>query len=137
MYQIFIPGPLPGLNDVITWAGQRVKWLEKGKKRVYKITLEKEKWDNLVAGCFLEEYHRLGGRGKPQPLTVPVDIECLWIERHNRRDVDNIHAGIKFILDGLVKAGALKNDTRRWIRRIEHEIGENDPDKPGVYVTIR
>jgi len=50
------------------------------------------------------------------------DVEIEWYVTNNRKDPDNIYFGVKFILDGLVKAGVLKNDGRQNIRHISHKI---------------
>jgi Holliday junction resolvase RusA-like endonuclease len=50
------------------------------------------------------------------------DLSVYWIVANNRRDADNIYFGIKFILDGVVKAGVLKGDGRINIRNISHLI---------------
>lgn len=45
-----------------------------------------------------------------------------WITKNNKKDPDNVYFGVKFILDGLVNAGVLQNDTRRFIKNIHHNI---------------
>ena len=45
-------------------------------------------------------------------LAMPVDVTCTWITKDLRKDLDNVSAGIKFVLDGLVQAGILR-DVRR------------------------
>ena len=41
-------------------------------------------------------------------FTEIVNISCLWIEKDQRRDKDNISSAIKFVQDSLVKCGVLK-----------------------------
>ena len=64
----------------------------------------------------------------------PVKIHFFWIEKNKRRDLDNVAFAKKFILDGLVKAGVLKNDNHK------HVIGFTDSfdygDKYSVIVRI-
>ena len=50
------------------------------------------------------------------------DIEIHWIRTNNKHDADNVFFGVKFILDGIVKAGKLKSDGRKHIRNISHKI---------------
>lgn len=45
-----------------------------------------------------------------------------WEVTNNRSDPDNIYFGVKFILDGMVKRGILKNDGRKNIRNISNTI---------------
>ena len=50
------------------------------------------------------------------------DLQITWNVLNNRQDADNIYFAVKFILDGLVGAGILKNDGRKNIRNISHTI---------------
>jgi len=69
-----------------------------------------------------------------------VVIEFRWFERDRRRDPDNIAAGRKFILDGLVAAGVLKGDGWRyvqsWTDRFDVEGTGGQNLGPGVGVVI-
>ena len=44
-----------------------------------------------------------------------VKIHFTWIETNRKRDLDNICFAKKFILDALVKANVLKNDTQNYV----------------------
>lgn len=46
----------------------------------------------------------------------PVTVRFLWVERNRRRDLDNVAFGKKFVLDGLVAAGVIGNDTPQYVR---------------------
>ena len=46
---------------------------------------------------------------KLKPIINPCVIDIEWHEATKRRDVDNIHSSVKFILDALVKNGILIN----------------------------
>lgn len=81
-------------------------------------------------------YHQAGYRGEPGPYGSPVKIKCTWFESNIRRDPDNIFAGVKFILDGLVKSGVLENDGQKWIKGIDHELGPVSKSRPGVLVEL-
>ena len=50
----------------------------------------------------------------------PVDILVKWYTK-GRKDSDNVDFGIKFILDGMVKAGVLENDSPKFVRNIYHQ----------------
>ncbi|NLY47586.1 MAG: RusA family crossover junction endodeoxyribonuclease, partial [Clostridiales bacterium] len=58
-----------------------------------------------------------------------------WFEPDRRRDPDNIMAGQKFILDGLVAAGAIPNDSQKHIKGIVHRF-KVDRKEPRVEVEI-
>lgn len=46
----------------------------------------------------------------------PVFLTFNWVESNLKRDADNIAFAKKFILDSLVKAGKLKDDSRRYVK---------------------
>lgn len=48
-------------------------------------------------------------------FTKPVKISFRWVEENKRRDLDNVAAGKKFILDALVKVGVLTDDNRKCV----------------------
>ena len=52
----------------------------------------------------------------------PVVERCVFTFDwpHSRRDPDNQSFGAKMILDGLVKADVLPDDSRKWISEIRH-----------------
>ena len=51
-----------------------------------------------------------------KPLTgYPLIVEFSWYTKDERTDADNIEFAKKFILDGLVLAGVLVNDSRKYI----------------------
>jgi hypothetical protein len=51
-----------------------------------------------------------------------VDVELYWIVPDNKQDPDNVFFATKYILDGIVKAGVLREDGRKNIRHISHKI---------------
>ena len=69
-------------------------------------------------------------------FTNPVIVSFKWVEPNLRRDVDNIAFAHKFILDGLVKAGVLEGDSRKYVIGLLDEFPEPDPDNPRVEVTV-
>lgn len=50
------------------------------------------------------------------------DVEIIWTTPNNKTDADNQYFAQKFILDGIVASGKLKDDTRKHIRHISHKI---------------
>ena len=110
-----IRGRFPSLNEYID-AERTVR---------YKAAAMKRKYTDLVADT---AYDLPAFRG-------PVFVTFNWYERDKRRDPDNIRFAAKFILDGLVKAGVIKNDTQRWICGLEDRY-HVDAQRPRVVVTL-
>lgn len=115
MQKLFIPQRLAGLNDLVG-AINRNRFLGNQLK---------QRETNLVA-----LYAK-----RLKPCTHPVVIDFEYYEPNAKRDPDNIAAAKKFILDGLVVAGILPNDTQKWI------LGFSDrwyvSSKVGVAITIK
>jgi hypothetical protein len=114
----FIPGPLPGLNEMIDQA----KGCGGRGARYARI---KDQWTQTCA------LHALAAGLK--------HIDCArfrfrWVERTRQRNPDNIACGKKYIIDGLVTAKVLDNDgwsqVLSWVDSFE--VGE----RPGVWVTV-
>lgn len=68
-------------------------------------------------------------------IEPPVHIMFTYREANTKRDPDNITFAKKFILDGLVKAGKLPDDSQKYIRNFS-EFWEINPDDVGVEVMI-
>jgi len=68
-------------------------------------------------------------------ISAPVRIHFKWYTKNLRVDPDNTAFAKKFILDGIVKAGILKNDSRRYIKGFTDEF-DVDPEEPRVEVEI-
>ena len=61
-------------------------------------------------------------------------IEFHWYEKNKRRDPDNIRHGAKYILDGLVEAGILQDDSQKYIGGF---IDYFNIDKSNPHVEVR
>lgn len=70
-----------------------------------------------------------------RPFEHPVEIDFHWVEPNSRRDLDNIAAGKKFVLDAMVKCGLLRDDNRRHVTAFRDTFGIGK--EPGVELTIR
>ena len=68
----------------------------------------------------------------------PIDdrVTLIFDWPHSRRDPDNQSFGVKMILDGLVKAGVLPDDSRKWIAEIRHVFRRSDKTDQIVIVEI-
>jgi len=116
---LFIPGQLPGLNELISAAkGYGGKGLGYSKL--------KRKWTDSIA--------RLA-KSKKIPAVTVAQFRFLWVEPNRKRDPDNIAAGgRKLILDALVKAKVLPDDGWDEVWGWTDSFGINK--HPGVRVEI-
>ena len=112
------PGRLPGLNEIIKAAKQG-----RGKYQPYAIMKERYTSD-------------IGWLAKKLPAYERVDITITWYEPNRRRDIDNITGGgTKFIMDGLVAGGVIKDDSQRYVNSILHNF-EVDKENPRIEIEI-
>ena len=117
MDRLVIPGRFPGLNDYIK--------AERGNR--YRAAKIKRECTELSMWCCKQQ--------RIPKQTGPVELRITWFEPNAKRDLDNIGFAIKFVLDGMVKAGVLENDNQKWVKRIVHEA-EIDQKKPRVEIEI-
>lgn len=109
-----IPGRLPGLNDIVAAA----------KEHFGSYAKMKERYTTEIAWL-----------AKKLPQYERITLVITWYEPDRRRDPDNIMAGQKFILDALVHAGVIPNDSQRYVRGITHRF-RVDRINPRVEVEI-
>ena len=69
-----------------------------------------------------------------KPIEDRVVLVFDW--PHSRRDPANQSFGAKMILDGLVKAGVLPDDSRKWIAEIKHVFRRDNKIDQMVIVEI-
>ena len=112
-----IPGRLPGLNEITDAA----------RSNKFDAAKMKKEYTELAAWC---------AKLAKLPRMKCIDISVAWYEPNRKRDKDNIHAGVKFILDGLVIAGVIDNDGWKQIGNINHKV-LLDKDNPRVEITIQ
>jgi len=105
--RFFIPGQMPGLNEIINEA-KRMGW-RAGRKgsRWSGYARMKRRWTNEVVLAVR--------KAKLKPVRKAF-LTFIWHEPNRKRDPDNVAAGgRKFILDGLVRAGILPDDTKAHV----------------------
>ena len=114
--KLVIPGEMPDLNQIIKYSKQHWSTYSKLKR----------KYTDLV---FLigRRYGKIDGQAY---------ITFRWYCKDKRKDPDNIAAGKKFILDGLVKAGVFEDDTWKQIKGFRDEF-YLDPKEPRIEVEIK
>lgn len=119
-YKIVIPGELPDLNTIIAESKRG-----RGKWQPY----NEIKQANTIKVAWI-------AKSKIKKKLNKIDLEITWICKNRRKDKDNIMAGTKFILDGLVAAGVIENDGWKQIGDISHKF-KVDKHNPRVEVEIR
>lgn len=113
---IVIPGELPDLNQIISAS----------KDHWGSYSSLKKANTQLVAFCIKQATKR---RYKK------IDLDIAWYCKNKRKDKDNIMAGTKLILDGLVAAGTIQNDGWANIGEIRHKF-DVDKQDPRIEVKI-
>ena len=95
---LIIQGRLPGRNEAERAA--RTSWALGAK-------LKKENTELVYWEC--KKQHIM-------PVSGIAIITVTFYERDNRRDTDNIYGGLKYILDGMVNAGIIVDDSRKYVK---------------------
>jgi Holliday junction resolvase RusA-like endonuclease len=76
------------------------------------------------AAFYLSRQHKL-----PRPFTVPVTIELVYWPGTNRaNDADGLGPTLKYLIDGLRKAGVITDDRGRYVRSAICTVIEKDDD---------
>ena len=111
--KFFVPGPLPGLNDIL-------------RKHHMVYSRLKSQWGLTIARCIIV--------AKLKPMGY-CRIEFVWREKNNRRDDDNIMFAKKFVLDALRDTKIIQDDRRQYVHSTTDCV-VLDPDRAGVDVTL-
>jgi Holliday junction resolvase RusA-like endonuclease len=117
-HRFVIKGRLPGLNEMTREA--------RGNK--YESARTKRTCTMLCAAEAM--------RQKIPAMTRPIILDVMWVEPNQRRDLDNIAAGIKYILDGLQAANIIANDGWKDVHGIVHRFAV-DADNPRIVVELQ
>lgn len=125
MQTLWIPGPLPGMNDVIKTC--KVADFGKHGKRWNAYNELKGRWSREI-----ELYARQTGMRS----LIGGYFTFMWAESDRRRDPDNITGGgHKIIFDALVGAGFIDNDGWKHVHGFA-DYWLVDNERPGVLVMI-
>ena len=122
MNKFVIYGKLPGLNDY-TKANRSNKYLANKMKQDIQKTICKY----IVFGVSMKDLEKVD--------RYPIGLTIKWYEPNNRRDIDNITFGTKFILDSMVCMGIIEDDSRKYVDSIEHSVF-TDKENPRIEVEI-
>lgn len=130
---LWIPGQLPGMNDIIrmklhVFIPPALRGQPFMPARLPNEWNEvKKRWEGIISRLCEE-----------QGFTCPPSgyFNFLCVEENKRRNKDNIGAGAqKIIQDALVKRGSLYNDGWKEILDYRHFF-HVDPDRNGVYLVV-
>lgn len=117
---LWVPGPLPGLNEIINAKGNRL-----GRGGLSEWNKMKKLWHGRVASMAIQQ--------KIQRIES-AHFYYTFVEPNRRRDPSNVMAGaIKIIEDGLQHAGLLAGDGWKNVLSIG-ALWECDDRAPGVRV---
>jgi hypothetical protein len=120
IWRLWVPGPLPGLNEII-----EARMIRKGKWNAYADM--KAKNTGMVKMLAL--------RSK-LPKIDRAHFSYLLYEPNMKRDPSNVLGGaMKFIEDGLVAAGVLANDGWNQVISLQSQWF-CDKNRPGVAVFL-
>ena len=122
MNRFVIYGKLPGLNDY-TRANRGNKYLANKIKQ----DIQKNICKYIVFGVSMKDLEKVD--------RYPIGLKIKWYEPNNRRDIDNITFGTKFILDSMVCMGIIEDDSRKYVDSIEHVV-YTDKENPRIEVEI-
>ena len=75
-------------------------------------------------------------KGQLKPATPPVHLIFNWTTKDRRMDLDNVSHGQKYVIDGLVHANILPDDTRKTVTSILHKFTPPDAKSPRVAIEI-
>ena len=122
MNRFVIYGKLPGLNDY-TRANRGNKYLANKMKQ----DIQKNICKYIAFGVSMKDLEKVD--------RYPIGLKIKWYEPNNRRDIDNITFGTKFILDSMVCMGIIEDDSRKYVDSIEHSVF-TDKENPRIEVEI-
>lgn len=72
---------------------------------------------------------------RSRELKLPITIHFAWYVKDKRKDKDNIAFAKKFILDGMIQSGLLKNDGWGEIAGFTDSF-EVDKDNPRIEIEL-
>lgn len=86
-------------------------------------TMKREVEDSIITAIM---YAKMQGTLKPIER-YPIQINCVWgMKNFNKMDRDNRRASVKFILDGMQKAGIIPNDNPKYVSELFDEYRPTD-----------
>lgn len=108
----------------------------------YILGLNKSRWNGLAfkkeqTSLVAAEVRKLVNKGiEFQKNDFPLDFEFHWYTKNKRKDKDNIVFAKKFIFDGMIEGGLIKNDGWKEIGSFT-DVVSVDKDNPRVEIKIK
>ena len=126
MQTLWIPGPLPGLNEII--AACNLSTGQSGYGRRWNAWNEmKQKWTWDI---------RIQANAAGNKAFLGTYFTFMFAEPNRRRDPDNfVAAGHKIVLDACVSGGFMKNDGWKNVEGFA-DYWVHDPERPGLLVMV-
>ena len=122
---LVIHGTLPGLNQLLE-ANRYRGPAGRHKQRWNGYANMKRQWGDAIYWQAVQEL---------KPMKA-AHLHYIWIEKDRRRDPDGFTAGgRKIILDSLVRAGILPDDSMKYILS-QSDVWEVDAARAGVIVRL-
>ena len=118
MQKIIIQGELCDLNTYINTT----------RANKFASAKIKKEQTNYVWGCCKEQ-------GAKPIKDYPIMISFKWFVKNKRKDPDNVCFQKKWIMDGLVLAGVIENDTMEFIEGFQDSF-EVDKENPRIEITL-
>ena len=113
--QITIKGEFPTLNEVIKASKSHYMAYANQKKEFTQLTM-------------------IHVNRMPK-IDFKAHYTFTWYRKNKRNDPDNVQVGTKYIFDGLIKAGVLKNDGWNEVGGISHFF-RTDKNNPRVEIEV-
>ena len=117
---VWIPHTLPGMNEIIR-AAKKPSWSDESYTKL-KQSLLQELWLTILTAKLVRP-------------SRPIRVVFNWYEPDKKRDIDNIRAGAKFIMDALVQAKVISDDGWACVVGMADTFSV-DKDNPGVMVVL-
>ena len=114
---VTVEGRMPSLNDYIS--AERAN-------RYTAAAMKKRETARVRAAAMQQRAPRFERR---------VTVRTTFYEPDMRRDADNVGFARKFVLDGLVAAGVIKDDSRKYVEQCPDRV-LTDRARPRVVVEV-
>ena len=96
--KLIIPGELTSLNQYISALN---------RNRFMGAKIKRDETERVAMECRVCSL---------EACLEPVMLHFTWYMSNDRKDLDNVAFAKKFILDGMVVAGILYDDSHKWVK---------------------
>lgn len=109
--KFFVPAPLGPHAKLIPFLALNDYIAAERQSTYHRASQLKKQYTEQVAQ-YAAYNANLQGWVKP---SRKVQVTTIYHELNHRRDFDNVCAADKFVMDGLVQAGVIANDSQKWL----------------------